>query len=125
MQREVRFLQSHIPYFWASCENYHPTDIDSDTLSKTKIPGSENIQPLDKLQDDTHNLVADQVGKGGILQPLGDMAGKEGVNRMERGGKDDKGKWIPGGAGKQIVDPISGGVKSGANAVGGLFGGKK
>jgi hypothetical protein len=93
-------------------------------LSKTKIPGTEDT-PLNKAQDDTHNLVAGQVGKGGLLQPVGDAFGKEGVNRMERAGKDDKGEWLPGGAGKQVIDPVAGGMQSGVDSVKGVFGGKK
>lgn len=40
-------------------------------------------------------MVGQQVGKGGLLQPVGDMASKEGINRAERGGKDEKGSFIP------------------------------
>ncbi|OAQ88809.1 hypothetical protein VFPFJ_07274 [Purpureocillium lilacinum] len=59
-----------------------------DTLDKSKVTGVEQV---DKLQDGVNNLVAGQVGQGGLLQPIGDMASKEGVNRAERQGKDDKG----------------------------------
>ena len=51
---------------------------------------------MDTLQDGVNNAAAQQVGKGGILQPVGDMASKEGINRAERGGKDDSGSYVPG-----------------------------
>jgi hypothetical protein len=63
-----------------------------------------------------NNLAAGQVGKGGLLQPVGDWASKEGVNRAERGGKDDKGGRVPGPAGK-IADPVAENAKKGANTV--------
>jgi hypothetical protein len=53
------------------------------------------VEQVDTLQDGVNDLAAGTVGKGGILQPVGDFASKEGVNRAERGGKDDKGSWIP------------------------------
>jgi hypothetical protein len=63
-----------------------------------------------------NNLAAGQIGKGGLLQPVGDWASKEGVNRAERGGKDDKGGWVPGPAGK-IADPVADNAKKGASTV--------
>lgn len=58
----------------------------TDTLDKTKVTG---IEPVDKAQDGVNNLVSGQFGKGGALQGVGDTFSKEGVNRAERGGKDD------------------------------------
>jgi hypothetical protein len=55
------------------------------------------IEQVDTLQDGVHNLVAGQVGQGGLLQPIGDLASKEGLNRAERQGKDDKGSYLPTG----------------------------
>ena len=103
-----------------------------DSLGKTKVTGVEQV---DNLQDGVNNLAAGQVGKGGLLQPVGDMASKEGVNRAERGGKDDKGSYAPGsfgdvanpvaegakGAGSSIVE----GGKSAGGYVSGMFGSKK
>lgn len=85
------------------------------------------------------------MGKGGLLQPAGDMASKEGINRAERGGKDDKGSY--GGAASSVTDPMVNNAKaagegaaSGAQGlgssvwssaksaggyVGGILGGKK
>jgi hypothetical protein len=80
-------------------------------LSKTKVTG---IDQVDKVQDDVNNLVAGQVGKGGLLQPLGDLAGKEGINRIERGGKDDQGKTAPGPLG-DYTDPLTDKAKSAAS----------
>lgn len=85
-----------------------------------------------------NGLVAGQVGQGGLLQPVGDAVSKEGLNRAERGGKDNKGTY--GGAAASVTDPIvqggksgvqgvSGAVTNGAKSAGGyvigLWGGKK
>ncbi|ERT01565.1 uncharacterized protein SPSK_08042 [Sporothrix schenckii 1099-18] len=107
-----------------------------DTLAKTKVTG---IKQVDTLQDGVNGLVAGQLGQGGLAQPVGDWASKEGVNRAERNGKDDKGKYLPSGTpatissgaeavadgGKSAAGAVSGGVKSVGGAVGGLFGGGK
>lgn len=87
-----------------------------------------------------NNLAAGQVGKGGLAQPVGDLVSKEGVNRTERGGKDDDGGYAPGPA-ASVVDPVAGGAKDagakvaegaseggnkvveGAKGAGGYFGG--
>lgn len=82
-------------------------------MSKTKVTG---IDQVDKVQDDVNNLVAGQVGKGGLLQPIGDMAGKEGINRMERGGKDEHGKTAPGPLG-DYTDPITNNAKSAGTGI--------
>lgn len=74
------------------------------------------IEQVDTLQDGVNNLAAGQVGKGGLLQPVGDMASKEGINRAERGGKDDDGGYAPGAAGK-VVDPVAGGAQKGGQSV--------
>ena len=63
-----------------------------DQLNKTKITGVEQV---DTLQDGVNNAVAGQVGQGGLLQPVGDLLSKEGLNRAERGGKDEKGGFLP------------------------------
>lgn len=62
-----------------------------DALDKSKITG---IDQVDSVQGSVNEAVGKQVGKGGLLQPLGDLASKEGVNRAERGGKDEKGCYI-------------------------------
>lgn len=91
----------------------------TDTLSKTKVTG---IDQVDHLQDGVNDLVGGQVGKGGLLQPIGDMAGKEGINRMERGGKDDKGTY--GGMAAGITDPaIQNAQQAGSNVTQGAKGG--
>ena len=109
-----------------------------DTLDKTKVTGVEQV---DTLQDGVNNLVAGQVGKGGLLQPVGDLASKEGINRAERQGKDDNGGYVPtnvpgagamntaaGGVadgGKAVAGKTTEGLKGAGGYVGGLFGGKK
>lgn len=113
-----------------------------DTLDKSKITG---IQQVDTLQDGVNNLVGGQVGTGGLLQPIGDTFSKEGINRAERGGKDDSGSY--GGPASSVTDPIAsnaksagegvssgaqgvagsvtGGAQSAGSYVGGMFGGGK
>jgi hypothetical protein len=109
-----------------------------DTLDKTKITG---IEQVDTLQNDVNNLVGNQFGKGGLLQPVGDAVSKEGVNRAERGGKasistssplectsdvtqDEKGQYGLGAA-SSVTDPMvknaqaaGEGVTSGAQGIG-------
>jgi hypothetical protein len=93
----------------------------ADTLNKAKITG---IPQVDQLQDDVHNLVGNQIGNNGFLAPIGNMVSKEGVNRAERGGKDDKGNY--GGPAASYSDPViknaqsaGQGVAGGAQKVGG------
>lgn len=88
-----------------------------DTLDKSKVTG---ISQVDTLQDGVNNLAAGQIGQGGLLQPVGDMVSKEGVNRAERGGKDESGSYL-GSAGSSVW----GGAKSAGGYVGGMFGGGK
>jgi len=92
-----------------------------------------------------NNLVGNQFGKGGLLQPVGDMVSKEGVNRAERGGKDDSGSYgvpsavsdnavtnsassagqsVSSGA-QNVGGSVMGGAKSAGGALGGMFGGGK
>lgn len=92
-----------------------------------------------------NSLISGQVGKGGLFQPVGDMASKEGINRAERGGKDDKGTY--GGPAAGVTDPIANnaqsagqgvtgaaqsagstfteGAKSAGGYIGGMFGSRK
>ncbi|KAK6348067.1 hypothetical protein TWF718_005886 [Orbilia javanica] len=78
-------------------------------LDKSKVTG---VKQVDKLQDDVHNLATGQVGKDGLLQPVGDLVSKQGINRVERGGKDENGSY--GGPLMGITDPLVDGLKSGA-----------
>ncbi|KAL2815199.1 hypothetical protein BJX63DRAFT_171664 [Aspergillus granulosus] len=94
--------------------------VTKDTLSKTKISG---IDKVDQLQDDVHNLVGNQVGENGLLSPIGNFASKEGVNRAERGGKDESGSY--GGPLGGVTDPVVNagkgvgqGISDGARSVG-------
>jgi len=89
-----------------------------DTLDKTKVTG---IEQVDTLQDGVHNLVTGQVGQGGIGQPIGDMMSREGINRTERGGKDNKGGYLPeaGGPVSKGGDAVIGGVSQGAKQTAG------
>jgi hypothetical protein len=69
-----------------------------------------------------NNLAAGQVGQGGLLQPVGDAVSKEGINRAERGGKDDGGVGSYASAG---VSKVSDGAKGAGSYVGSFFGGGK
>lgn len=94
---------------------YHVTDPTStDTLNKTKITG---ISQVDQIQDDVHNLVGNQIGKDGLLNPIGNLVSKEGVNRAERGGKDDSGSY--GGPAGVVTDPVINSAKGGAQGISG------
>ena len=89
-----------------------------DTLDKTKVTG---VKQVDTLQDGVHNLVAGQVGQGGLAQPIGDLASREGVNRAERSGRDDKGGYIPEAAGPvaQGGNTVIGGLAQGGRQAAG------
>ena len=84
-------------------------------LDKTKLTGNEQI---DTAQDGVNSLVSGQMGQGGLAQPLGDAISKEGINRAERGGKDDQGRPVEsqgplGGYGQGAVDGMKGMVGAG------------
>ncbi|KAL4901632.1 hypothetical protein BDW74DRAFT_181639 [Aspergillus multicolor] len=100
-----------------------------DNLSKTKVTGNAQI---DQLQDDTNNLLGNQLGENGLLAPVGNALSKEGINRAERGGKDEGGSY--GGPLGGVTDPVvdggkrvGSGVVEGArgvgSSIGGVFGG--
>ncbi|KAK4186312.1 hypothetical protein QBC35DRAFT_437640 [Podospora australis] len=101
-----------------------------ENLDQTKVTG---IQQVDTLQDGVHNLVAGQVGQGGLGRPVGDLASREGINRFERQGKDENGGYVPGAdaasavaggvvdAGTKVGQGVGGGVKSAGGWLG--FGG--
>lgn len=102
-------------------------------LDQTKVTGVEQV---DNLQDGVNGLVSGTVGKGGIAQPIGDFASKEGVNRAERGGKDEQGRSLEsqgplGGYGDSAVggvknagEGVASGVKGAGGYLGGMWGGK-
>lgn len=96
----------------------------TDTVDKTKVTG---LEPVDKLQDDAGNLVGNQFGQGGALQGVGDTFSKEGVNRAERGGKDDSGSYAGGiASGAQGVgSSVYNGAAGAGSYVTGMFGGAK
>ncbi|EUC49434.1 hypothetical protein COCMIDRAFT_1886 [Bipolaris oryzae ATCC 44560] len=97
-------------------------------LDKTKVTG---ISQVDNLQDGVNGLVTGQVGQGGLAQPIGDALSKEGINRAERGGKDEQGRPLEGqgplgGYGQSAVEGVKGGagsVADGAKSAGGWVGG--
>lgn len=75
--------------------------------------------------------MANQVGQDGLGAPAGSLASREGINRVERKGKDDKGAYVPslegaGGAGQAVAgagNAVVGGVVEGGKAAGGAVGG--
>ncbi|KAH8169248.1 isoleucyl-tRNA synthetase [Sarocladium implicatum] len=86
-------------------------------LDKTKVTG---IDQVDTLQDGVNHLAAGQVGQGGLLQPVGDLASKEGMTRAERQGKDDKGGYAPSNIpGAETANSAVGGIADGGKAAGG------
>lgn len=105
-----------------------------ENLEKTKVTG---VSQIDNLQDGVNGLVGGQVGQGGIAEPVGNAFSKEGINRAERGGKDESGKPIEsqgplGGYGQGAVDgaksgagAVGSGVKGAGGYLGGMWGGKK
>ncbi|KAJ8070707.1 hypothetical protein OCU04_001078 [Sclerotinia nivalis] len=111
------------------------TNVQLDALNKTKITC---ISQIDQFQDDVNNLIGKQVGENGVFAPIGNLASKEGINRAERGGKDEEGSYAGplGGVTDPIVinaksagQGIAGGAQSagsgfvsGAQSAGGLFG---
>ena len=112
------------------------TDPIAENLDKTKVTG---IGPVDNLQDGVNGLATGQLGQGGLLQPVTDKTSKEGVNRAERQGKDDKGSYVPssipggeaasnavGGAaegGKSVASSVGSGLKGAGGYIGSAFGG--
>ncbi|PQE29549.1 putative U1 snRNP protein [Rutstroemia sp. NJR-2017a BBW] len=86
-----------------------------DTLDKTKVSG---ISQVDQIQGDVNNLIGNQLGENGFLAPIGNMAGKEGINRVERGGKDEAGTY--GGPASSYTDPM---IKNAKGAGEGIVGG--
>ncbi|KAJ5979722.1 hypothetical protein N7481_007020 [Penicillium waksmanii] len=97
-----------------------------DSLSKTKVTG---IDQVDQVQDDTSNLVGNQIGDKGLLSPVGQFVSKEGINRTERGGKDERGEFLggqgtqTGGNGGGLIGSIGSGVSGGVEGVKGVLGG--
>ncbi|KAF7955524.1 hypothetical protein EAE96_004450 [Botrytis aclada] len=83
-----------------------------DALNKTKVTG---VSQIDQIQDDVHNLVGNQLGENGLLAPIGNLAGKEGINRMERNGKDEDGSY--GGPTLAISDPIINNAKGAGQGI--------
>lgn len=65
-----------------------------------------------------------------MLQPVGDAVSKDGINRAERGGKDEEGSFP--GPGGSLAAPVAsagegviGGAKTAGGYLGGMFGGGK
>jgi hypothetical protein len=75
------------------------------------------VSQVDQLQHDAHNLVGNQVGQNGIMAPVGNWASKEGINRAERGGKDEKGSF--GGPAGSVTDPMVNKAKGAGESVSG------
>jgi hypothetical protein len=104
----------------------------TENLDKTKVTG---VSQIDQAQDGVNGLVSGTIGQGGLAQPLGDAMSKEGINRAERGGKDEHGNTVEsqgplGGYGASAAEgvksgagSVAGGVKGAGGYVGGMLGG--
>ena len=64
-----------------------------------------------------NNLASNQLGKDGLFRPVGDLASKEGINRAERGGKDNSGTY--GGPASNVVDPVASNAQSAGQGIAG------
>ncbi|EED20785.1 conserved hypothetical protein [Talaromyces stipitatus ATCC 10500] len=84
-----------------------------DTLNKSKVTG---VSQIDQLQDDVHNVVGNQLGENGIAAPIGNLASKEGINRAQRNGKNEKGSYGSPVAG--YTDSMISGTKNSAQYIG-------
>ncbi|KAG9251080.1 uncharacterized protein F5Z01DRAFT_331463 [Emericellopsis atlantica] len=82
-------------------------------LDKSKVTG---VDQVDKLQDGVNGVAAGQLGQGGLLQPVGDLASKEGANRAERQGKGNDGSYVPGQ--ENLTNAASGVAEGGKNVAG-------
>ena len=58
-------------------------------MDKTKITGDKNV---DAIQDGVNEGVTGQLGKGGLLEGVGNLTSKEVFTRSERGGNNESGK---------------------------------
>jgi len=67
------------------------TNTPPEQLEQTKVTG---VEPVNKLQDGINSTIGGQLGQGGLGEGVGNTVSKEGVNRSERGGKDESGKII-------------------------------
>ncbi|KAL9056007.1 MAG: hypothetical protein Q9162_003186 [Coniocarpon cinnabarinum] len=87
-----------------------------DTLNKTQVFDDKGLlSPLGKAQKGVNQGVAEQFGQGGALEGVGNMTSKEGINRAERGGKDESGSYIP-----SMSGTASGAADYGKGAASGL-----
>ncbi|KAK6341445.1 hypothetical protein TWF696_008519 [Orbilia brochopaga] len=111
-EKWVPWLEDQYLYYFG--KDNKASYVTKQQLDKSKVTG---ISQADKLQDDVNSLVSGQVGKDGLLQPVGDLSSKHAVNRAERGGKDESGSY--GGPLGGVTDPVVEGAKSGGGAVAG------
>lgn len=99
----------------------------TENLDKTKVT---SIRQVDTLQDGVNSLVASQVGQDGLGAPAGDLVSREGINRFERKGKDEEGRYVP-AAGEAVGQAVAGAgtavlggaAAAGAQAAGAVQGG--
>lgn len=62
--------------------------INPEKLDETKAAG---VKGVDDIQEGMNKGITDQLGKGGLLNPVGETTSKEVFTRNERGGKGEKG----------------------------------
>ncbi|KAH8686133.1 hypothetical protein BGZ60DRAFT_365668 [Tricladium varicosporioides] len=119
-ERWMPWIEDQYLYWFGKGDN-KASYVTKETLNKTKITG---IKQVDQIQDDVHNLVGNQLGENGLLAPIGNLISKEGINRAERQGRDDKGSY--GGPAAGYTDPMIKNAKgAGEGVVSGLSEGGK
>ncbi|KAJ4291426.1 hypothetical protein N0V88_006019 [Collariella sp. IMI 366227] len=76
-----------------------------ENLAKTKL--TTNNPQLDSLQDNLHSLASSQLGQDGLARPVGDIVSSEGINRVERKGRDENGAYVPAVPGGESLPPVT------------------
>lgn len=78
-----------LPYDWQCQTDSHLTA----NLDKTKVTG---ISQVDAAQDKVHGTATSTLlGQDSVAAPVADLASREGINRIERRGKDEQGNYVP------------------------------
>ncbi|KAL2422589.1 hypothetical protein ABEF91_004924 [Exophiala dermatitidis] len=84
----VPWIEDKVLGWWGENKTSY---VAKDKLNQTKITGDKNI---DAIQDGINEGVGGQLGKGGLLEGVGNLTSKEVFTRSERQGKNDKGGYI-------------------------------
>jgi hypothetical protein len=84
-----RCLQTALLHRTLTTFLYRTNTLPIGEMDKTKITGDKNV---DAIQDGVNEGVTGQLGKGGVLEGVGNLTSKEVFTRSERGGKNESGK---------------------------------